>query len=106
MKITKLLRFRFFELASVSSVEGADHEQHHEKKSVLKKVKAKAKKIKETLTKHGHGHDHDDEEDNEEEEMEEDPEVHGAPSMLFFTNPIVFCDYIKLTIGLVDFSIC
>ncbi|GFY84222.1 CAP160 protein [Actinidia rufa] len=58
--------------------EGEDHEQHHGKKSVLKKVKAKAKKIKETLTKHGHGHDHDDEED-EEEEMEEDPEVHGAP---------------------------
>ncbi|KAK9291845.1 hypothetical protein L1049_019795 [Liquidambar formosana] len=71
-----------------SVVEGED-EHHHEKKSVLKKVKAKAKKIKDTLTKHGHGHgddhdehghDHDfDEEDDEDEEMVEDPEVHGAP---------------------------
>ena len=84
MKITKLLRFCFFfELASVLAVEGEVHEQHHEKKSVLKKVKEKAKKIKETLTKHGHDHD---EEEVEDEEMEEDPEVHGAPSMLFFTN--------------------
>ncbi|XP_071724691.1 low-temperature-induced 65 kDa protein-like [Rutidosis leptorrhynchoides] len=63
-------------------------EQPHEKKSVLKKVKAKAKKIKDTLTKHGHGHDdHDDvpddhdldEEDDYEEESVEDPDIHDAP---------------------------
>lgn len=73
--------------------EGDDH--HHEKPSVLNKVKAKAKKIKETLKKHGHGHNHDhdhdghvpddldlEEEDEEYEEMVEDPEDHGAPSTL------------------------
>ncbi|KAL6963505.1 hypothetical protein U1Q18_041801 [Sarracenia purpurea var. burkii] len=65
-------------------LEGED-EHHHEKKSVLKKVKAKAKKIKETLKKHGHGHDHDhsheeeEHEDEVEEKMAEDPEVQGAP---------------------------
>ncbi|KAF8413152.1 hypothetical protein HHK36_001127 [Tetracentron sinense] len=63
-------------------IEGED--EHHEKKSVLKKVKDKAKKIKDTLgiRKHDHGHnnDHDhDEEEDEHEEIEEDPEVHGAP---------------------------
>ncbi|TYG91807.1 hypothetical protein ES288_A12G291600v1 [Gossypium darwinii] len=75
--------------------EGED-DQHHEKNSVLKKVKAKAKKIKDTIKKHGHGHNHDhgheyheghipddhdlDEEDDEEEdEIVQDPEVHGAP---------------------------
>nr|XP_012567369.1 LIM domain-containing protein A-like isoform X2 [Cicer arietinum] len=72
-----------------------EHHDGHEKKSVLKKVKAKAKKIKNTLTKHGHqehGHDqyhyedqhipddHDlDEEDDYDEELVQDPEVHGAP---------------------------
>lgn len=68
-------------------VEGED-ENHHEKKSVLKKVKDKAKKIKSTLTKHGHHDDHDNthgheeyEEEYEDEEMAEDPEVHGAPSI-------------------------
>ncbi|XP_031392751.1 low-temperature-induced 65 kDa protein-like isoform X2 [Punica granatum] len=73
-----------------SVVEGEDH---HEKKSVLKKVKAKAKKLKDTITKHGHNHDHDrheghipddhdlDEEDEEaeDEEVVEDPDIHGAP---------------------------
>lgn len=57
-------------------------QEHHEKKSVLKKVKAKAKKIKDTITKHGHGHDHHDEEDvsdDEEDEVVEDPEIQGAP---------------------------
>ncbi|CAA7390937.1 unnamed protein product [Spirodela intermedia] len=62
-------------------------EEHHEKKSVLKKVKEKAKKIKETIgkRKHEHGEEHhrDDEEEEEEglseEETEEDAEVHGAP---------------------------
>ncbi|XP_065619517.1 low-temperature-induced 65 kDa protein-like [Quercus suber] len=70
-------------------------EHHHEKKSMLRKVKAKAKKIKETLTGHGHNHDHDHdydyhrdeherhipddhEEDDEDEELFEDPEVYGA----------------------------
>ncbi|KAJ0099164.1 hypothetical protein Patl1_20119 [Pistacia atlantica] len=78
-----------------SSVAEGEDEQHHEKKSVLTKVKAKARKIKDSLTKHGHGQNHDqdqdqdqdhipdvhdlDEEDDDEEEMAEDPEVHGAP---------------------------
>ncbi|XP_059589723.1 low-temperature-induced 65 kDa protein isoform X4 [Vitis vinifera] len=58
-----------------SATEGEDH---HEKKSVLKKVKDKAKKIKDTITKHGHGQHHDehgqefDEEDDEDEEMAEE----------------------------------
>ncbi|KAL9240451.1 hypothetical protein vseg_014669 [Gypsophila vaccaria] len=53
-------------------------EQHGEKKSVLKKVKAKAKKIKDTITGHGgHGHDHD--EDDDDDEMDTDRNVHGAP---------------------------
>ena len=80
--------------------EGED-KHHHEKKSVLKNVKAKAKKIKETLTGHGHNHDHDHDydyhrderhipddhdlyEDDEDKEMFEDPEVHGATSMFCF----------------------
>ncbi|XP_023532940.1 low-temperature-induced 65 kDa protein-like [Cucurbita pepo subsp. pepo] len=64
------------------SVEGEEDGQHHEKKSVLKKVKAKAKKIKDTITKHGHGHDHHEPEDHEEEEgggAVVDPELQGAP---------------------------
>lgn len=67
------------------SVEGKEEDgQHHEKKSVLKKVKAKAKKIKDTITKHGHGHDHhhdydDEEDDDEDDELIEDPEIQGAP---------------------------
>ncbi|XP_059449184.1 low-temperature-induced 65 kDa protein-like isoform X2 [Corylus avellana] len=73
--------------------QGGD-EHAHERKSVIKKVKAKAKKIKDTLKKHGHHdheHDHDyqraghhipddhdlDEEDDDDEEIIEDPEVHG-----------------------------
>ncbi|KAL6321634.1 hypothetical protein AAG906_025466 [Vitis piasezkii] len=64
-----------------SATEGEDH---HEKKSVLKKVKDKAKKIKDTITKHGHGQHHDehgqefDEEDDEDEEMAEEPGVQGG----------------------------
>ncbi|XP_034710762.1 low-temperature-induced 65 kDa protein-like isoform X1 [Vitis riparia] len=64
-----------------SATEGEDH---HEKKSVLKKVKDKAKKIKDTITKHGHGQHHDehgqefDEEDDEDEEMAEEPVVQGG----------------------------
>ncbi|XP_017250957.1 low-temperature-induced 65 kDa protein [Daucus carota subsp. sativus] len=67
-----------------SGVEGHS-EAHHEKPSVLKKVKAKAKKIKNTLTKHGHehehdhDHDHDEYEEDEDDEMVKDPEIHGAP---------------------------
>ncbi|KAG6605725.1 hypothetical protein SDJN03_03042, partial [Cucurbita argyrosperma subsp. sororia] len=64
------------------SVEGEEDGQHHEKKSVLKKVKAKAKKIKDTITKHGHGHDHHEPEDHEDEEgggAVVDPELQGAP---------------------------
>ncbi|WCJ36642.1 CAP160 protein [Euphorbia peplus] len=72
-----------------------ENEHHHEKKSVLKKVKDKAKKIKDTLKLHGQGHhdhdehvvhdapdDHDlDEEDDEDEEMANDPEIHGASGL-------------------------
>lgn len=87
---------------SSAAVEGEEHgDHHHEKESVLKKVKAKAKKLKDKIAKHGHGHDHDnrqeghvgpddhslDEEDDEDEEMVEDPEVHGAPSELLCTEP-------------------
>ncbi|XP_059669367.1 low-temperature-induced 65 kDa protein [Cornus florida] len=68
------------------TVEEGEDEHHHEKKSVLKKVKAKARKIKDTLTKHGHGHDHEpdhdyhyDDQSEEDEEMVEDPQVDGAP---------------------------
>jgi hypothetical protein len=77
-----------------------EHHDDHEKKSVLKKVKAKAKKIKDTITKHGHrddnehGHGHDqyhnqhipDDHDLDEEDDEDvhDPEIHGAPSKVFF----------------------
>ncbi|GFP84799.1 hypothetical protein PHJA_000623700 [Phtheirospermum japonicum] len=71
--------------------------EHHQHKSVLKKVKDKAKKIKDTITKHGHGHSHEHEhghrrkdniyqegyeeedDDDEEDEVVNDPEVHGAP---------------------------
>lgn len=71
-------------------------DEHHEKKSVLKKVKDKAKKMKEKLKKDGQGHEQEQErhyshvdpdeyeEDTEEvydKEMVEDPEVHGTPSM-------------------------
>lgn len=71
-------------------------DEHHEKKSVLKKVKDKAKKIKGKIKKDGHGHEQEQErhyshgdpdeyeEDTEEvgdKEMVEEPEVHGAPSM-------------------------
>ncbi|KAG9133771.1 hypothetical protein Leryth_018370 [Lithospermum erythrorhizon] len=56
-------------------------EHHHEKKSVLKKVKAKAKKIKDSIKHLGHDHEDEDEDDQEYdyEEMVDDPELHGAP---------------------------
>ncbi|KAF7813202.1 putative purine permease 4 [Senna tora] len=75
----------------VDEAEEHYHGDEHEKKSVLKKVKAKAKKIKDTIKKHGNDHDHPeghqhipddhdlDEEDEEDEEIVEDPEIHGAP---------------------------
>ncbi|KAL0452499.1 UNVERIFIED_CONTAM: Low-temperature-induced protein [Sesamum latifolium] len=77
----------------VKVVEGEEGQvqEHHEKKSVLKKVKDKAKKIKDTLKKHGHGHGHGQvdhqrgvnrEQGYHEEDKQErldDPEVHGAP---------------------------
>ncbi|XP_058082685.1 low-temperature-induced 65 kDa protein-like isoform X2 [Magnolia sinica] len=71
-----------------------EEEDHHEKKSVLKKVKDKAKKIKHTLAKKTHvsDSDHDDDrnpayevhttvirEDDDDEDSEDEPEVHGAP---------------------------
>lgn len=74
--------------SAIHSMVEDEGEHHHEKKSVLKKVKAKAKKIKDTIKKHGHGHEHEHEhddhhneeyEDEDEEEMDEDPEIHGAP---------------------------
>ncbi|KAL9688676.1 hypothetical protein QQ045_033099 [Rhodiola kirilowii] len=85
----KVLTFAF----GIVDLEG-ENEQHGEKKSVLKKVKAKAKKIKETIKKHGHLHDHDphehhpdyDEEDEDEyqdeETNQEDPEVHVARNLM------------------------
>ncbi|KAL0403139.1 UNVERIFIED_CONTAM: Low-temperature-induced protein [Sesamum radiatum] len=74
-------------------VEGEEGQlqEHHEKKSVLKKVKDKAKKIKDTIKKHGHGHEHQVDhqrgvnreqgyhEEDHKQEMVDDPEVHGAP---------------------------
>ncbi|WJX66543.1 hypothetical protein P8452_51093 [Trifolium repens] len=83
-------------LASQQVAHGTEeHHDDHEKKSVLKKVKAKAKKIKDTITKHGHhddnehGHGHDqyhnqhipDDHDLDEEDDEDvhDAEIHGAP---------------------------
>ncbi|KAK1284005.1 hypothetical protein QJS10_CPB21g00502 [Acorus calamus] len=62
-------------------------EEHHEKKSMMKKVKDRAVKIKDTLKKRGYGRDHVNEEENVEHEEEEedddddgvqDPEAHGA----------------------------
>ncbi|MQL82625.1 hypothetical protein Taro_015095 [Colocasia esculenta] len=75
-----------------SVIEGGEGE-HHEKKSVLKKVKDKAKKIKDTIGKkrhgphgaeeHGHGSRSSEEEEEEgyveDDEGEQEPEVHGAP---------------------------
>lgn len=63
-------------------------EDHHEKKSVMKKVKAKAKKLKDTIAGYGHqSHEQDgqrtpDDHDLDEEDDEEvdSPEAHGAPS--------------------------
>ncbi|XP_052187716.1 low-temperature-induced 65 kDa protein-like isoform X2 [Diospyros lotus] len=69
-----------------AATEGGHEEHHHEKPSVMQKVKARAKMIKETIKKHGHGHDQDDhqsheeeEEEDDEEKMVQDPEVHGSP---------------------------
>lgn len=46
-------------------------------------MKAKAKQIKDTFTKHGHGPDHDhDLDEKDDDEVVEEPEIHGAPSML------------------------
>lgn len=73
---------RFSIIGAEGKEELEEGEEHHEKKSVLKKVKAKAKKIKDTITKHAHAHDHhdeEDEEDDEEDEVVEDPEIQGAP---------------------------
>nr|GEX16891.1 low-temperature-induced 65 kDa protein-like [Tanacetum cinerariifolium] len=57
---------------------GHDHneDEHHEKRSVIKKVKEKAKKLKNKITHHGHDNEEDDDDDDE---TVEDPEVHGAP---------------------------
>ncbi|GKG33934.1 low-temperature-induced 65 kDa protein-like protein isoform X2, partial [Tanacetum coccineum] len=64
-----------------------NEDEHHEKKSVIKKVKEKAKKLKNKITHHGHGHEHDDEddEDDDDDETVEDPEVHGAPSKYYIS---------------------
>ncbi|CAL2243690.1 unnamed protein product [Prunus armeniaca] len=65
-----------------------EDEDHHEKKSVFKKVKDKAKKIKNTLTKQGHDDDHqeghipdDHDLDDGDDEKDEDAEKHGATSI-------------------------
>lgn len=73
-------------------VDLGEEREHHEKKFAVKKVKDKAKTIKNTIGKnmHGNGHDHRQVhgseqdhscEEDEEEVAEEQPEVHGAPSM-------------------------
>ncbi|XP_023554181.1 low-temperature-induced 65 kDa protein-like [Cucurbita pepo subsp. pepo] len=61
-------------------VEGEEDGQHHEKQSVLMKVKAKAKKIKDNITKHGaHDHPHDyDDDDEEDDEVLQDSVYEGA----------------------------
>lgn len=71
-------------IAQPNYSEGVE-EEHHEKKSMLTKVKAKARKIKHTLTKHGHGNngdDHvpDDHEFDEENdyEFQDSPDIHGS----------------------------
>ncbi|KAF9623931.1 hypothetical protein IFM89_006658 [Coptis chinensis] len=69
-----------------------DQGEHHEKKSVMNRVKARAMKIKDTLvTKtHGYGQGHDQHENDDDHELDgevendyeklvQDPEVHGAP---------------------------
>ncbi|PQP91867.1 hypothetical protein Pyn_38856 [Prunus yedoensis var. nudiflora] len=53
-----------------------EDEDHHEKKSVLKKVKEKAKKIKDTLKKHGHGPD-----DHDLDEKDDEGDEHGATTI-------------------------
>ncbi|XP_021826934.1 low-temperature-induced 78 kDa protein-like isoform X2 [Prunus avium] len=65
-----------------------EDEDHHEKKSVLMKVKEKAKKIKNTLKKHGHGQDHqeghipdDHDLDEKDDEGGEDAKMHGATTI-------------------------
>ncbi|GAB2222027.1 hypothetical protein Drorol1_Dr00013224 [Drosera rotundifolia] len=76
-----------------SVVEGEEGDQRHrdndhEKKSVLKKVKAKARKFKDTFMKHAHGHDNDhgveqhdqgeeEGDDDDDEKMDEDLVVHA-----------------------------
>lgn len=65
---------------------GHKDEDHGEKKSVLKKVKAKAKKIKDSIKEHvGHGHEvHDDHDDDEDDEMDMDPEIHNTHAVQSF----------------------
>ncbi|KAL6291496.1 hypothetical protein ACE6H2_009006 [Prunus campanulata] len=53
-----------------------EDEDHHEKKSVLKKVKEKAKKIKDTFKKHGHGPD-----DHDLDEKDDEGDEHGATTI-------------------------
>jgi len=74
-------------------VQGED-EHAHERKSVMKKVKAKAKKIKDTLKKHGHGHDHEHDHDHDYQRVGhhipddhdlEDPEVHCVSEERYVT---------------------
>lgn len=71
-----------------------EHNQHGEKKSVLKMVKDKAKKVKDTIKKYGQGHEDDyrhdhisEGEDDEDEQMVNAPEVHGAPSAFSYVSP-------------------
>lgn len=70
--------------------EHGEHDDHHNKKSVLAKVKETAKKMKNSLSKKKHGHEDTGspsvgvtlEEEEEEDEHEEDSEYLGAPSKI------------------------
>ncbi|XP_024171521.1 low-temperature-induced 65 kDa protein isoform X2 [Rosa chinensis] len=88
-----------------SRVEG-EEEEHHEKTSVLKKVKARARKLRDTITGQGnHGHepeghqtpDNDQDLDEEDDEDVDDPDVHGAP--IKKTDAPVQGDILKVPVG-------
>ncbi|PQQ01576.1 hypothetical protein Pyn_27761 [Prunus yedoensis var. nudiflora] len=61
-----------------------EDEDHHEKKSVFKKVKEKAKKMKDTLKKHGTGPDNQEghiPDDHDLDEKDDEGDEHGATTI-------------------------
>lgn len=67
--------------------ERGEHDDHHNKKSVLTKVKEAAKKVKNSLSRKKHGHDDTGSPSagvtlEEEDERGEDSEYLGAPSKI------------------------